>query len=171
MKLSTFTHPRSPWPKTIALFALLSGINIVSYLFTYHSTTVQDGDASVQVLENPDSAMLVAGFTLMMTGVALTIMGVIRTAVYVKRYPRYKQGWFLGNIELRDDDEAVSQSADRATRAAYTYNLWAYTWMIILFGLRIIPVNPFVVIFAITIAMTGMLVTYGWNMRHIEFED
>lgn len=171
MKLATFTHPRSPWPKTIALIAFLGGIIILSYLISYDSSPNKDGDSTVMVLNNPDSPAIIVALGLIILGAMLSIVGVLRTAVYARRNPRYKKGWFMGNIELRDDDEAISRATDKATRGVYTYNLWAYTCMIVLFGLRIIPTDIFLVVSALSIAFVGTILSYAWRMRNIEFED
>ena len=171
MKFSTLVHPRSPWPKVIALTLLLAGVCILSYVFTYNGTLVLDQGSHEYVLSDGSSAAILTAIVLVFLGVVSSIIGGVRTYLYTQKHPRYKKGWFTGHIELRDDDEAITQATGNAARAVYGYNIWAYTLLIILFGLRIIPTDMFLVVVALTVAVVGMLVTYAWHVRHIEFEE
>ena len=167
---SFLTHPRSLWSQIIALALLFGGLTIYAYIFTYQGTLTVTNDGMTFVLDHVNTTLALVGLLLLVFGILMTIAIFVRTWRYAKRHPKYTMRKLM-IPEFRDDDEGMSAATAKAARAVYVYNSYAYALLILLFGLFIVPSNAFWVVLALSSSLLGMLVSYAWNMRHIELED
>lgn len=161
---ASLTNPRSSWPYITILSLLLTPMCMLTYLFTYQTTTNELSDGSTVFETQATGFLPIIALAILVVGVGYTVFMAIRTLQYQKIHPNVSFRALLF-ADSRDDDEMLTAMTGHASRVALGVSELATILLVGLFMWHILPANAFWIVTMLSISLIGTMITYALSMR------